>query len=134
MLRRADSRGRRAFRGFAPASYIGALDPNVVWEVLIGGIVVASFLAAIALWMLSALRRAKRAQLRRNAFISSALNTSQPGRDDDRTRKAGSSSATTAISKSTGWRAPIFRRDMTGRELLELRRTRGLLDVTVEEF
>ena len=60
--------------GFAPSSYIGPLDPNMVWELLIGGIVMASFLGAIALWVLSALRTVKRTQLRRNAFISSALN------------------------------------------------------------
>src|SRR5665213_4218390 len=41
---------------FAPASYVGSADPNTVWEVLIGGIVVCSFLAAIALWIHSALR------------------------------------------------------------------------------
>src|SRR5665213_4313394 len=59
---------------FAPASYVGSADPNTVWEVLIGGIVVCSFLAAIALWIHSALRRVRKSQLRRNAFISSALN------------------------------------------------------------
>ena len=31
---------------FAPASYVGSADPEMVWEVLIGGIVVCSFLAA----------------------------------------------------------------------------------------
>ena len=65
--------------GFAPASYIGALDPNLIWEMLIGGIVVVSFLAALGLWTLSALRRVKRAKLRRNAFISSALNNLNQG-------------------------------------------------------
>ena len=44
---------------FAPTSYVGSADPNVVWEVLIGGIVVCSFLAAIALWIHSALRKVK---------------------------------------------------------------------------
>src|SRR5882672_12231717 len=65
--------------GFAPASYLGPLDPNVIWELLIGGIVVASFLAAVGLWVLSALRMAKRSQLRRNAFVSSALNNLSQG-------------------------------------------------------
>src|SRR3979409_1316061 len=59
---------------FAPTSDVGSADPDMVWEVLIGGIVVCSFLAAIALWILSALRKVKRLQLRRNAFVSSALN------------------------------------------------------------
>src|ERR1700748_3122313 len=65
--------------GFAPASYIGSADPEVIWEMLIGGIVVCSFLAAVALWIFSALRKVKRSQLRRNAFISSALNNLNQG-------------------------------------------------------
>ena len=32
--------------GFQPASYIGSLDPHTIWEALIGGIVIASFLGA----------------------------------------------------------------------------------------
>ena len=31
--------------------------PNMIWELLIGGIVVVSFLAAVAIWILTALRR-----------------------------------------------------------------------------
>ena len=65
--------------GFAPSSYVGELDPNMIWELLIGGIVVVSFLAAVGLWVLTALRRAKRSQLRRSAFVSSALNNLSQG-------------------------------------------------------
>jgi len=57
---------------FSPPSYVGWADPSLIWEMLIGGIVICSFLAAIALWIFSALRKAQRAQLRRNAFVSSA--------------------------------------------------------------
>ena len=64
---------------FAPPSYIGSADPHVIWEVLIGGIVVLSFLGAITLWVMSALRKVRRSQLRRNAFISSALNNLSQG-------------------------------------------------------
>src|ERR1700709_975605 len=64
---------RAASGDFAPPSYIGSMDPHFIWELLIGGIVVAAFLAAIALWVMSALRKVRRSQLRRNAFISSAL-------------------------------------------------------------
>ena len=46
----------------------------MIWELLIAGIVVASFLAAAGLWVLTAVRRVKRSQLRRSAFVSSALN------------------------------------------------------------
>src|SRR3982074_3499329 len=64
---------------FAPTSYVGSADPNMVWELLIGGIVVCSFLAAVALWVHSALRQVRRSQLRRNAFVSSALNNLSHG-------------------------------------------------------
>src|SRR3954454_1314941 len=64
---------------FAPPSYIGSMDPHLIWELLIGGIVVVSFLGAIALWVMSALRKVRRSQLRRNAFISSALNNLSQG-------------------------------------------------------
>jgi hypothetical protein len=57
---------------FAATSYLGSADPNMVWEILIAGLVVSSFLAAVALWVHSALRKVKRLQLRRNAFVSSA--------------------------------------------------------------
>src|SRR5215475_6143533 len=65
--------------GFAPASYVATLDPNVLWEALIGGIIVCTFLASLALGIHSTLRRVKRSQMRRNAFISSALNNLHQG-------------------------------------------------------
>ena len=46
---------------FAPVSYLGSADPTMVWEVLIGSVVVCSFLAAVALWIDTALRKMKRA-------------------------------------------------------------------------
>ena len=73
-LGRAPSSG-----GFAPSSYVGELDPGVIWELLLGGIVVASFLGAVSLWVITALRRVKRSQLRRSAFVSSALNNLSQG-------------------------------------------------------
>src|SRR5947209_4461116 len=64
---------------FAPASYVGSVDPSLVWEALIGGIIVAAFVAAIAVWIHSALRTLKRSQARRSVFISSALNQLNQG-------------------------------------------------------
>ncbi|MDB5577357.1 MAG: diguanylate cyclase, partial [Bradyrhizobium sp.] len=118
---------------FAPASYVGSVDPNVIWEVLIGGIVAVSFLVAVALWVLSALRKVQRSQLRRNAFVSSALNNLSQG-----------------VVMTNAQRRIVFCNDrylqiyglarsdisqnMTGPELLELRRSRGVCDVSVEHF
>ena len=62
-----------------PASYFSTIDPHFVWEGLIGGFVVCSFLVAIALCILSAVRKAKGSELRRNAFVSSALNNLNQG-------------------------------------------------------
>src|SRR3954464_14031995 len=64
---------------FAPPSYIGSMDPHLIWEMLIGGVVVCAFFAAVAAWVTSALRKARRSQLRRNAFVSSALNNLSQG-------------------------------------------------------
>src|ERR1700732_3338530 len=58
----------------APTNYLGSVAPNMVWEALIGSIVVCSFLAAVLLWFFSALRAVKGSLSRKNAFVSSALN------------------------------------------------------------
>jgi diguanylate cyclase (GGDEF)-like protein/PAS domain S-box-containing protein len=118
---------------FAPANYVGWADPNMAWEVLIGGIVVCSFLAAIALWILSALRKVKRLQLRRNAFVSSALNNLSHGvvMTDVRQRIVFCNNRYLEIY---GLARSDISRDMTGPELLALRRKRGVLDVSVEDF
>jgi diguanylate cyclase (GGDEF)-like protein/PAS domain S-box-containing protein len=119
--------------GFAPASYIGAFDPNQVWEFLIGGIVVASFAGAVGVWVLSALRKSQRAKLRRNAFISSALNNLNQGvlMSDAQGRVVFCNDRFLDIYGFT--RADIAT-CKTGRDLVELRRSRGLLSITVEEF
>src|SRR6202165_2824243 len=64
---------------FGPASFLGSADPNTVWGVLIGGVVVWSFLGAVALWVPAAPRKVRRLQLRRNAFVRSALNNPSHG-------------------------------------------------------
>src|SRR3954453_10932654 len=119
--------------GFAPASYIGELDPNFVWELLLGGIAAVSFLVAIGIWILAALRGAKSAQLRRSAFISSALNTLNQG--------VMITSAQNRVVfcndrflEMYGLNRAEITSSMTGRELAELRRARGLLNLTVDEF
>lgn len=119
--------------GFAPASYIGALDPTMIWEILIGGIVVAAFLGAIAIWVASALRRAKRSQLRRNVFISSALDHLNQGvvMTDPRGRVVFCNDQYLQIYGLVRSDVP---RNMTGPELLEMRRKKGVLDVSDDDF
>ena len=119
--------------GFAPASYVGSLDPHLIWELLIGGIVVTSFLGAIALWVASSLRSAKRSQFRRSAFISSALNHLNQGvvMTDPKGRIAFCNDRYLEIYGLTRADVP---NGMDGPALLELRRKRGVLDVSVEDF
>src|SRR5467141_2032939 len=118
---------------FSPTSYVGSADPSLIWEMLIGGIAVASFLAAVALWVLSALRKVKRSQLRRNAFISSALNNLSHGvvMTDPQRRIVFCNDRYLEIY---GLARSDFAKDMTGPELLELQLKRGVLDVSVGDF
>jgi diguanylate cyclase (GGDEF)-like protein/PAS domain S-box-containing protein len=116
-----------------PPSYLGNLDPNLVWEALIGGIVVSAFMAAIALWIHSALRRSKRSQLRRNAFVSSAMNNLNQGvvMTDAQRRIIFCNDRYLDIyglTRSDLWTG------MTGYDILELRRQRGVLAVSDDDF
>src|SRR5882724_4568712 len=118
---------------FAPSTYLGEFDPSTVWELLIGGIVVASFLGSVGLWVLSALRKVRRSQLRRNAFISTALNHLHQGvvMTDPRGRVIFCNNQYLEIYGLSRADVP---RDLTGRQLLAMRRKRGALDVSDEEF
>ena len=118
---------------YASPGYLGRLDPTLIWEALLGGIAVCSFLAAIALWIHSALRRVRRTQLRRNAFVSSALNNLNQGvtMTDAQQRIIFCNDRYLEIyglDRSDLWT------DMTGVDLLKLRRDRGVLGVTDSEF
>jgi diguanylate cyclase (GGDEF)-like protein/PAS domain S-box-containing protein len=117
----------------APVSYIGSAEPDMAWEVLIGGIVVCSFLGSVALWVLSALRKVKRSHLRRNAFISSALNNLNQGVviTDPNKRVVFCNNRYLEIY---GLERSDISDNMTGPDLAELWRQRGILDVSVEDF
>ena len=119
--------------GFLAARSFGAADPVSAWHMVIGGIAVCSFLLAVGLWILSALRRVNRSQLRRDGFVRSALNNLSQG-----------------VVMTDGQKRVVFCNDryleiyglsrsdippnMTGPELLEMRRRLGTLDVGVDEF
>jgi diguanylate cyclase (GGDEF)-like protein/PAS domain S-box-containing protein len=118
---------------FSPTSYVGSADPNTVWELLIGGMVLCSFLVAVALGIHSSLRKVKRAQLRRNAFISSALNNLSHGvvMSDAQQRIVFCNNRYLEIY---GLSRSDISRNMSGRDLLELRRKRGLIDASAEDY
>ncbi|QOZ43155.1 diguanylate cyclase [Bradyrhizobium sp. CCBAU 53340] len=119
--------------GLTPPSHLGDIDPNLIWEALIGGVAVCAFLVAIALWIHSALRRSKRAQLRRNAFISSAMNNLNQGvvMTDAQRRIIFCNDRYLEIyglARSDLWTG------MTGYDILGLRRKRGVLGVSDDDF
>jgi len=103
--------------GFLAARSFGAADPVSAWHMVIGGIAVCSFLLAVGLWILSALRRVNRSQLRRDGFVRSALNNLSQG-----------------VVMTDGLSRSDIPPNMTGPELLEMRRRLGTLDVGVDEF
>jgi len=118
---------------FVLVDYLNSADPSLVWEALIGGVVVCCFLVSIAVWIFSALRRVKRSQLRRNAFVSSALNNLNQGVviTDPRKRVVFCNDRYLEIYGLVRSDVPPL---MSGVELLELRLRRGVLDVSVEDF
>jgi diguanylate cyclase (GGDEF)-like protein/PAS domain S-box-containing protein len=130
----ASSRAAQAFSDkFSPASYLGDADPSLVWEVLIGAIVVSSFLAAVALSIHSALRRVKRSQLRRNAYFGSALNSLSHGvvMTDAKGRIIYCNDRYLEIY---GLVRSDLSPGMTGPQLLELRVKRGTLESVADFF
>jgi diguanylate cyclase (GGDEF)-like protein/PAS domain S-box-containing protein len=115
-------------------SHLFDADPNLVWEALIGGIVLCAFLASVVLWAHSALRNVRVSQQRRNAFVSSALNNLNQGvvMTDAQHRIVFCSNR---YREMYGLSPSDIRPNMLGRELLELRLKRGVLGTTtVEEF
>src|SRR5581483_4602634 len=113
--------------------YLGTLNPDYVSDVLLGGLVGCSFLGAVGLWVYSTLRRVKRSQQRRNAFVSSALNNLKQGVviTNPRQRIVFLNDRYLEIY---GLSRSDITPELTGRGLLELRLKRGMLGVSVEEF
>src|ERR1700722_10760262 len=106
------------------ASFIGPVDPNVVGELLIGCIVVCAFLASIALWVFAMLNKAKGSRLRRNAFVSAALNNLNQGvvMTDPKQRIVF---CNTRYLEIYGLSRSDITEKMTGPELLKMRRERA---------
>ena len=119
--------------GAGLVGYLDTLNPDYVSDVLLGGLVSCCFLVAVGLWVASTIRRVKRSQLRKNAFVSSALNNLKQGVviTNPRQRIVFLNDRYLEIY---GLARSDIPPTMTGRELLELRLRRGVLDVSVDEF
>ncbi len=122
-----------AAEGYSPSLYVGSWDPNTIREILMAGVAVVLFLAAIIIWAMSALRSVQRSQRRNAAFVSSALNSMSQGivMVDARGRLAYCNDAYLEIYGLT--RADLFPQ-ITGRQLAEVRHARGTLGCSVDEF
>jgi diguanylate cyclase (GGDEF)-like protein/PAS domain S-box-containing protein len=119
--------------GSSLVGYLSAAGPDYVSDMVLGGLVVCCFLIAAGLWVAAMLRRVKRSRLRRNAFVSSALNNLKQGVviTNPRQRIVFLNDRYLQIY---GLARSDITPDMTGRDLLELRRERGVLDISVDEF
>jgi diguanylate cyclase (GGDEF)-like protein/PAS domain S-box-containing protein len=113
--------------------YLDTFNPDYVSDALLGGLVSCCFLLAVGLWVASTIRRVKRSPLRENAFVSSALNNLKQGVviTNPRQRIVFLNDRYLEIYGLSRSDIPPT---MTGRELLELRLRRGVLDVSVDEF
>ncbi len=110
-----------------------SMQTAMIWQLLIGGFVVVAFLAAVILWISTALRRARHANIRRAAFVSGALNNLANG-----------------IVMLDAHRRVVFCNDgylnmyrldrfdlfpgMTGHDLLDLRKKRGTFDAPIDDY
>ncbi|HET7888780.1 MAG TPA: EAL domain-containing protein [Bradyrhizobium sp.] len=119
--------------GSSLVGYLETANPYYVSEALLGGLVLCSFLVALGLWVMVTLRRFKRSQLRRNAFINSALNNLKQGVVITNPRQK-IVFLNDRYLEIYGLSRSDIPREMSGRELLELRLQRGVLDVSVDEF
>jgi diguanylate cyclase (GGDEF)-like protein/PAS domain S-box-containing protein len=114
-------------------SYFNTVDPEVVSDAVLGGLVVCCFLVAVGLWVTSTLRRVKQSKLRRNAFVSSALNNLKQGVVITNARQR-IVFLNDRYLEIYGLSRSDITPTMTGKELLELRQARGMLDISVEDF
>ncbi|MBI5131736.1 MAG: EAL domain-containing protein [Rhodopseudomonas palustris] len=122
-----------AASGFEPNNYIGGFEPELIWELLIGGFVLASFTSAIALWATALVRKLRRAQRRKNVLVDSVLNKLQQGVviTDANGRLVFCNDRYLEIY---GLQRSDVPRGIAGRDMLALRRARGSLDLSNEEF
>jgi len=113
--------------------YFTAADPDVVSDVVLGGLVVCCFAVAIGIWIMSTVRRFRLSQQRRNAFVSSALNNLKQGVVITNARQR-IVFLNDRYLEIYGLSRSDITPDLTGRGLLELRVARGTLDISIDEF
>jgi diguanylate cyclase (GGDEF)-like protein/PAS domain S-box-containing protein len=108
-------------------------DPNTLWQILLTAFVVFAFLAAIIVWIMSALQKAKRANISSTTFINSALNNMNLGivMVD---AKQSLVFCNDSYLQLYGLSRSDLRPGMSDRELVELRKSRSQLDRGGDDF
>ena len=104
-----------------------------MWELFIGGIVILSFLGAVTIWTMSAMRGIKRANRRRSLLVRAALNRLNQGMVimDAEGQVVFCNDRYLEIY---GLSRNDLRIGMTAEDLLALRRQHGTLDEETEQF
>ena len=110
----------------------GFADPNAIWQILIGGLVIFSFLTAIILWVMAALRNVRRVYMRNTAFLHNSLNNMSQG--IVMVNPAGKVVfCNERYLEIYGLSPSDVYKGMNGRDLLELRYKRGLQHTGTDE-
>src|SRR3569833_379952 len=108
------------------AAFGSADQAPIGWQILIDGLLVIFFLFAMFVWVMSALRRARRINARREFFVSSALNNLSQGIVITNARQVVTY-CNDGYLQLCGLSRSDIRKNMTRIELMELRKARGML-------
>ncbi|MBX9710027.1 MAG: PAS-domain containing protein, partial [Xanthobacteraceae bacterium] len=106
---------------------------SMIWQVLLSGFVLFSFAAALILWILSALHKARILNMRRELFVTSALNNLTQGIVILNARQEVAYCNDRYLQLYSLTRADIFK-GMTGRDLLALRAERGTYVGSIDNY
>lgn len=116
---------------FDQTASLGEMDPMLLWQFVIGAMVALAFLIAVVLWAIAALNRVKRAFSRGTALVTTALNTLNHGvvivnRQDKVVFCNDRYLEIYGLARSD------ITPELTGPELFELRRSRGIPEIVGE--
>jgi len=117
------------FMAVAPS----ASQTSLMWQLLIGCFVIFAFLASVLLVATAALRRARHLIIRRAAFVASALNSLSLGIVMVNARKRVVF-CNDRYLEIFGFSRSDISPTMTGRELIALRASRGMLGADIDEY
>jgi len=116
------------------AEATGGLDQaSVAFQVVVDGLIAILFLFAMFVWVVSALRRARRSNARREFFVSSALNNLSQGIVITNARQVVTY-CNDRYLQIYGLSRSDLRKNMTRFELMELRKARGMLAEDIEAY